>query len=149
MTPSVAEYISEEDSRLFKKIRALVEAMPDITFERNEEGEKIVLSCHILCQALVRIYPELRIEHGYFRTGLSHSWLVTKSGSIMDFYVPGAIGALILPQKRPGYLEVWYSMYEKNGLAEMFTVFSSWTFDRAVTQVEIALRSVRIPSLVL
>lgn len=142
MTPWVAQYIPIEDQGLFFEIREIVEHMKDVPLGTDEEGEEIIFSCHILCRALIRLYPSLRVEDGFFRTGLSHSWLVTPRKTIMDFYVPGAIGCLAIPAKREGYLEVFYSMYEKNGLAEMYTVFSSWSFDRAVGLVERALRAV-------
>ncbi|SRR3989338_8930933 len=146
MTPWVSEYIPPEDKKLFIEIRVRVEAMPDIEYERDEEGICIVLSCHILCRALANIYPEARVEDGYFRVGLCHSWLVTKHNSIIDPYVPGAIGVLILPSPRREFHDVWYSMYSKKGLIEMKEIFESWSFARAVDHAEAALRSVHIPT---
>lgn len=146
MTPWAAQYIPVKDQELFFEIRKIVEQMKDMPLGTDEEGEEIILSCHILCRALVRLYPQLRAEDGFFRTGLLHSWLVTPQGTIMDFYVPGAIGCLAIPAKREGFLEVFYSMYERNGLAEMYTVFSSWSFDHAVGHVERALRAVALRS---
>lgn len=141
MTPWVSEYIPPEDRKLFLQIRTEVEALPDLKYERDEDGNQIVLSCHILCRALARIHSEVTVVDGYFRVGLLHSWLITKKNSIIDPYVPGAIGVLILPAPRREFHDVWYSMYSRTNLLEMQGVFSSWSFDRAVTQTEEALRA--------
>lgn len=142
MTPWVSEYVPKQDVNIFRQIRSEVEALPDLHYERDEGGNQILLSCHILCRALARIHPaEVSVVDGYFRVGLSHSWLITRNNSIIDPYVPGAIGVLILPAPRREYHDVWYSMYTKSNLMEMHEVFSSWSFDRAVTQTEEALRA--------
>lgn len=147
MTPWAQQFIPLEDLTLFYEIRYLAENMRDVELGEDEDGRQILLSCHMLCRAIAKLYPQLTVVDGFFRTGLRHAWLVTPKGSMIDPYVPGAVGVLILPRKgsTSSAIDVYYSMYEKNGLVGEFEDFCSWSFARAVEITEHALRAVQLP----
>jgi len=98
MTPWVKASIVDEDIQLYQEIRYIFEKLPDIDLGVSCEGEKIVLSCHMLVKALVNCFAQLGLSYevGRFLVVFEHSWLVTKNGNIIDVYPVGAIGGPIL-----------------------------------------------------
>ena len=67
MTPYVRQFLTDADIDLFEKIRAVVQALPDITLAHSDG-----ISCHVLARALTRFFP-VRYCDGYFSRGYRHS----------------------------------------------------------------------------
>ena len=88
-------YLSDNDVMLFNKIRVLIDKFDDIDLGKDESGEKIILSCHIMARALARIFS-LDYADGYFQPNYEHSWLVTPRGNIIDIYPINALGGPLL-----------------------------------------------------
>lgn len=135
MTPWAQRHISSEDQVLYARIVRLVQNLPDLDLGRDEDERPIQLSCHILCRAFARAIPCLRYVDGYFRPLVSHTWLITRNGTLIDPYVPGALGVIMIPSVR-GELSLWYSMYQPHGLlAEDRDQFLSRSFAEATDRV--------------
>lgn len=79
MRPYVSKFIPQENLELFEKIKMAVTAMPDIDLGKDEEGEEIILSCHILARAIAKLFS-LKFVDGYFHPNYNHSWLLTPTG---------------------------------------------------------------------
>lgn len=71
--------------RLFERLRADFEAMPDL-------DPADLVSCHAVCRALERRHPGTRCVDGFFHAvGQDHSWLDLGDGIVADMYpVAGA-----------------------------------------------------------
>ena len=54
-----------EDLALFHKIEKIVQAMPEVDLGKDEKGEKIIVSCHMITRTLARFFP-VRYRDGYF-----------------------------------------------------------------------------------
>ena len=99
MKPYVLKDVEKEDLAVFKQIRSVVEAIPEIDLagpEENKHGGKILVSCHMLGRALAHFFPVTCKDGYYFSRGWKHSWLETKNGHIIDHYPWGIIGGPIL-----------------------------------------------------
>lgn len=90
-----------EELDIFYRIRQAVLQLPDDIDQgklgKNETGEPVILSCHILARAVANVYG-LECQDGFFsKEGCySHSWLITSSGNIIDVYPVGILGGPIL-----------------------------------------------------
>ena len=82
MTPFVLSQITEEDARLFRKIRRAVEDLEDIPLGKDEDGKDIILSCHILARAVGAVFG-LKHQDGYYYPDYQHTWLVTEDRSVI------------------------------------------------------------------
>ncbi|TSC61490.1 MAG: hypothetical protein G01um101448_879 [Parcubacteria group bacterium Gr01-1014_48] len=100
MTPYVTQLIAREDIALFEKIRSAVQAFPDIDLGNDENGDHIMLSCHILARAIAHIFS-LTCRDGYYYPNYQHSWVETMYGNIIDVYPVGVIGGPILVHEDP------------------------------------------------
>lgn len=78
--------IPKDDVVMFEKIGTAVRALPDV----DENGEEIILSCHILARALAQVFS-LEFKDGYFYPNFEHSWLVTPRNNIIDAYPVGML----------------------------------------------------------
>lgn len=112
MKPIVLQDINEEDLAIFRKVREVMEALPEIDLGNELNGEKILVSCHILCRAFAVVFPQLKCVDGYFfRIGREHSWLETPNGCIIDVYPIAMLGGPILVLKE-GFLSLpWGEIY--------------------------------------
>ena len=95
MTPYVLSLFPREDIDIFWQIKRLVDRLPDVDLGKDESGESVVLSCHILCRAIARLF-ELKVEDGLFADIFNHSWLVTNCGNVIDPYPVGILGGPII-----------------------------------------------------
>ena len=105
MTPHVVALgdIPEDVLRLFRKMRCLVELLPDI--------ENEVISCHSLCQSLALMFPATYHEgklgmcdHGWLRSG-------TNPAVLMDMYpIAGAASFVIFTDS---HVLPWSTLYEE------------------------------------
>lgn len=89
------KHIIQEDVSLFREIERVIDAMdlPDIGL--NSNGETREISCHMIAEAVSRIY-NIKLIHGYFMTCYEHSWLYTKNNNIIDVYPIAMVGGPIL-----------------------------------------------------
>lgn len=106
MTPYVARYISEENLALFARMKRAVERMRDPDLGLDEEGRKIILSCHMLARAADEVFP-VRVRDGYFAGNYEHSWGETPGGHLVDLYPVAVVGGPVMfegsvssPQRR-------------------------------------------------
>lgn len=95
MIPYVTKDLPLEDIKIFKKIKRVVEQLPDLDYGVNEKGEKILLSCHILARALAKIFL-LKYVDGYFYPTCEHTWLITKDKNVIDVYPVAILGGPII-----------------------------------------------------
>jgi hypothetical protein len=115
MKPYAYWGIPKEDLELFNKIKRIVQKIPEVDLGVDEEGKKILVSCHILARALANVFP-VKYKSGYFvNRAYSHSWLVTKSGIIIDPYPWAMVGGPILIDTR--FITPWSQLYQEINLS--------------------------------
>lgn len=95
MKPYVLSKLSQEEIELFEKIRRAVNDLPDIDLGKNEDGENLILSCHILARAVAKSF-HLQYVDGYFYPCYQHTWLLTLAGNTIDVYPVAVLGGPIL-----------------------------------------------------
>lgn len=96
MIPYTGNIIPIEDIQLFEKIKKLIAQLPNLNLGVDENGDKIILSCHILARALAKVFPQLKVKDGLFINIFDHSWLITRYGNFIDPYPVGMYGGPIL-----------------------------------------------------
>lgn len=134
MKPYVLSVLPEEDVKLFKEIQKIIERFPDIDLGKDEAGEEVVLSCHILARAVGKVFS-LRYVDGLFYPNYQHTWLLTANGNILDVYPVGMLGGpIILVDADPyGYSPARW-LYKKKRVLRGRAQKPS--FKRAVRKVE-------------
>ena len=139
MIPFAARFISRGDLDLFAKIERAVKHMADPDLGINESGEPIIVSCHIMARAVVRVFPSLRVKDGRYVQSYEHSWIETPDGNLIDVYPVAVVGGPIMlvggedsPQSR---LYTTLSAREVSGGR-----FGKNSFRRSVLRVARALR---------
>lgn len=136
MKPHVLKFIPKEDLELFEKIKIAVTGMPDdIDLGKDEEGEEIILSCHILARAVAKLFS-LKFVDGYFHPNYDHSWLLTLNGNIIDVYPIAIVGGPILVKDSFSSPMRW--LYKKENISD--GLFSKPSFRRSVRRVIEVLR---------
>jgi hypothetical protein len=105
MTPAavLSDHIPQSIVDQFKVMRFFVENMTDI------KGE--VLTCHAMCEALVRLYTDFTHVEGTFGDLHDHSWITSNQnhGIVLDMYpVAGASPFIIY---RGISLLPWFRLY--------------------------------------
>jgi len=115
MMPWCERIIEQEDRKLFKKIKKLINRLPDMTFRFDQSGSEIIISCHLLARAVYAVWPEefIGVRTGYFMDYFDHSWLITARGNVLDIYPVGCLGGPLLYsglESSPVFL-----MYRENG----------------------------------
>ena len=95
MIPFVIKYIKIEDQELFEKIKNAINNLPEIDLGKDEDGEKVILSCHILARAIAKAFS-LKYQDGYLYPNYQHSWIITKHGNLIDVYPVAILGGPIL-----------------------------------------------------
>ena len=113
MTPYVLQWMPEEDVVLFKKIRKIVQALPDIPL-----GGDHAVSCHILARSLARFFP-VEYHDGYFCRRYRHSWLLTRNNHIIDPYPIAMFGGPVLLYYAPSVLSPWRQLYKEARLRDL------------------------------
>lgn len=138
MIPHVEQYIPVSDLELFAQIRQVVVDMIDPDLGIDEDGETIVMSCHMLARALAKIFP-VSVRDGYFAGGYEHSWLETAERNLIDPYPVAVIGGPIMfdgniasPSRQ---------IYRKCSARSIsYGRFARGSFRRSVGRIERALR---------
>lgn len=145
MTPHAMKSIHREDILLWKKIRWLVENLPDIDLGEKPDGEGIVLSCHMLARAVGRLFNLCVAdgcvlplhEHMY-----EHSWLITDHGNIIDLYPIATIGGPIIIDGGSYFAR---NIYDKNEKVEEWSeLFEEEWFENSVQEIERALEKLQL-----
>ncbi len=101
MTPYAVRYISEKERSLFMRIKDTVERMEDPELGLDENGDEILLSCHILARAVADFFP-VRVKDGYFADCFRHSWVETEEGHLIDLYPVACLGGPIMLEGKTG-----------------------------------------------
>lgn len=147
MKPFVLSQIQANDLLTFEKIKSAVVAMPDLDLGIKSNGDKIVMSCHILAHAARRAFggtEGVDVIDGEFLQGFDHSWLVTQSLNIIDVYPIGTVGGPVMIDGRSGLLSrLLYHQLDPKKKSDRRTRYktmmkSSW-FKDAVRQTTIGL----------
>lgn len=92
----VEKYIPPEEIELFNEIRAVLEKMEEPNLGFDEEGREILPSCHMLVRAMAKVFPQVKVQDGYYSRRFSHSWLKTKSGHLIDLYPVAMVGGPLM-----------------------------------------------------
>jgi hypothetical protein len=120
---------------LFRKIRGVVEAMPDVDLGEDGRGKKIEVSCHMLARAIAAYFP-VECADGYFTPNQwPHSWLLTSRGNLIDVYPWAAVGGPVLLVGRA--LCPWRGLFRA---AELDVVYEAG-FSENVLKVTEAVRA--------
>lgn len=139
MDPFVMRDVPRDAHDLFKRIRRTVRRMPDIDLGRNDRGERVLVSCHMVCRALAGNFG-IECRDGYFGDGAwTHSWLLTDAGLIIDPYPWAMVGGPVMVHL--GGCSPWRSLYREADLSEHFGRLKP-AFDRHVETVTEAVRRV-------
>ena len=115
MKPYASLIVPPEDLALFTKIERIVQEMPEVELGKDGKGEKILVSCHTLVRALARFFP-VECQDGHFGN-CEHSWLITRTGLIIDPCPVAVVGGPILVDTR--FMPSWLSLYEKYSLPKL------------------------------
>lgn len=142
--PHVISLLPKKDIELFCRIQNIMRRIPEVDLGSDEEGEQILVSCHMVTRALENIFPgEVRNQDGWFaRKGYEHSWLIRGNGYPVDYlvidpYPIAVMGGPILVDTR--WLTPWRRIYIKHRLGITKRVKD---FDRHVRLVTRAMRNV-------
>jgi|SRR3989344_4457684 len=141
MTPHVDQYVSEEDKEIFFRIRDLIHQLPDIDLGKDERGEKILLSCHMLTRALSKIF-KIPYRDGLYAKCYEHSWLQTKCGNIIDVYPVLALGGPVLVGVSNTILSPARTLYVPKSARSISQKFSANSFHRSVRRIVRGLNSI-------
>jgi len=111
METYAASRVPREELRIFVKIEKVVQKMAKVELEKNKQ-----MSCHLLARALARFFP-VECRDGYFGKCNKHSWLVTKTGNIIDSYPVAVIGGPLFIDMKS--ITPWLSLYNECPLPEL------------------------------
>jgi hypothetical protein len=141
--PHALEHIPPEEVKLFWNVWNTVMLSPDhLDLGKDDEGQDVELSCHILARAISRLFPSLRFADGTYLHGYNHSWLVTPSGHIIDIYpVAGASGPELKDGNHPSpAYHLYREMSVKDCHRRYDELFNKAWFQRAIGLTTRALR---------
>ena len=141
MTPYGIKYVQEEDLVIFKKIRNAVLKLPDINLGVDEEGDKILLSCHILARAVARVFL-LKYVDGFFIPNFCHSWVLSPNSHVIDVYPVGILGGPILMVANCDIPLIKFHYKEANLRNSFPDLFFDPSFGNSVMIMESCLRRV-------
>lgn len=92
MKPYVLSKFSSKEVETFWRVWASIQVLDNLDLGVDDDGEAVVLSCHILARATANVFPTLRCADGTYEVVYNHSWVVTEEGHIIDPYPVGMIG---------------------------------------------------------
>ena len=129
MNPYVTAFIPPEDQRLWKLIRRQVSQLPNLNFGKDDNGEEVLLSCHILARAVGNVH-NIQVVDGHWFIGFEHSWCVTEHGNIIDVYPVATLGGVTLVH---GDMPLINQLYRRKESLEVSNArFETDWFERAV-----------------
>jgi hypothetical protein len=141
VTPYAATRVPARDLEVFEDVRRKVRRLPDLDLGRDEKGEILELSCHMLARAIALIHPVLEIRDGYYTFHFEHSWLVTPDFNIVDVYPVGIVGGPVLVHHGFQGASVLYQAVMPN--TRFGEKFLAPSFGRAVAQITEELMAIR------
>lgn len=146
MTPWVAGKISDKNKMLFNKIEHIMRQLPDLDLGQDENGLKILISCHMVARAIGQVLNLKWVDGIYGRTegniGFTHSWLLTPDKEfIIDCYPVGMLGGPLLIDARHNWCPGWH-LYKKAKKFGKNILFTSKAFRRTVQQLEKEVRQI-------
>ncbi len=100
---------------LFNEIKKVFENLPEVDLGKDDKGEEILVSCHMIARALAKIFS-IKYKDGYFG-GCEHSWLIPEPGIIIDPYPVATVGGPILVIVK--YMTPWRYLYKEALLKEL------------------------------
>ncbi len=116
MKPHAFSEPSDKTLVLFNKIKKVFENLPEVDLGKDNKGEKILVSCHMIVRALAEIFS-IKYKDGYFGSGCEHSWLIPEPGVIIDPYPVATVGGSILVITK--YMTPWHYLYKETPLKEL------------------------------
>lgn len=119
MKPYALSLVRPEVLATFERIKKAIMAMPDVDLGIDEQGEKILLSCHVLARAITHLFP-VRICDGFFCGNYQHSWVETNTGELIDVYPVGIIGGPIMFDLSMGSPQRLRKLYKKCRFTKLF-----------------------------
>lgn len=117
MKPHACSRVSIEDQIMFFQIREVVNEMPEVDLGLDSEGQKKLVSCHMLARAIANFFL-VEVHDGYFfKAGYAHSWISARS-ILIDVYPIAVIGGPFLVDK--SCFNPWYNLYVDQKLNILF-----------------------------
>lgn len=144
MAPYATRYFLTTEIQLWENIRKAIDNLPEIDLGKDNKGDTILLSCHMLARAVSAVYG-LEFRDGYFGSpGFSHSWIVTEKKNIIDVYPVGMLGGVLLIDEFVASMVKLYRTFTPKQTAHRYsTIFESEWFKNSVKKVTKELRRVR------
>ncbi len=141
MTPYIATKIPTEYFQLWRRLDHVIARLPDLDLGRDQQGEPIVLSCHMLARALGRTF-KLKVVDGEFGRGFSHSWLMTGDQRwVIDPYPVGTMGGPLIVDATGAHMP-GSALYRKRRKICKVLAFSSPEFRRSVNSIAAEVRKI-------
>ncbi|MBP6856087.1 MAG: hypothetical protein KBC42_02915 [Candidatus Pacebacteria bacterium] len=89
--------VSKNEIELFNQIKRDIESLPDnFDLGNDQNNQPIILTCHMLAQAISKKYSLMRVDGNYQPVFMNHSWCISPDGNIIDVYPCGIIGGPLL-----------------------------------------------------
>jgi hypothetical protein len=96
MKPYAAHLAPPEDLEALTQIRDLMEKLPEWGIpHKDDPHDHALVSCHTLARAFASAMTDLTVVDGHV-LGHEHSWLMTKSGNVIDVYPVATVGGPLL-----------------------------------------------------
>lgn len=95
MNPYVLSQLPQKDIDVFEKIQRVLTRLPEIDLGLDENGQKVILSCHIIARAFGKVFGLKHVD-GLFYPNFQHTWLLTASRNTIDVYPVGMLGGPLL-----------------------------------------------------
>ncbi len=145
MTPYVSRAASDKNKLLFAQIQTIMRHLPDLDLGVDENGKKVLISCHHMVARAIGNVLGLKVIDGCYAKIYAHSWIMTDDYHfIIDPYPVHALGQIMVKADfgNPGFI-----LYEEKKnlptLAKLL-LFSSAIFRRSVRQLEKEVRRIVI-----
>jgi hypothetical protein len=117
---------------LLGTIREIVRDLPILELGNDDEGNPIILSCHLLARSIGSVFS-LNYADGFWLHSYQHSWVYSSLGNIIDVYPVGILGGPLLVDNQH-FFSPGRRLYHERNIGEAIGVSKPW-FQEAVGEV--------------
>lgn len=144
MKAYISSLISSRDCKLFSQIEQIMHEMPEVDLGKDSRG-KVLISCHMLAQALAKSFSRLTYQHGYFvHHAWSHSWLLVDGGDLLIDPYPWLMlgGPIMIDLRHP---TPWRDFYRSEDIFVVPTPTFYQEVEKVTQAVQSTMEKLRIP----